>query len=83
MYQLKPDKTPRRQSTKTESSQAHTYVSGHLGEKNVIEFTSMGYVDNLTGEQVARFFRADDKLIGLEQTAHAEFVKFIESLYQK
>lgn len=83
LYQLKPDKTPSRKSQRVESSQAHTYVSGHFGEKEIIKFTSMGYVDNLTGKQVARFFEADKKLIGLDQNAHAEFVRFIESLYQK
>ena len=83
LYQLKPDKTPRRKSQRIESSQAHTYVSGHFEEKDIIEFTSIGYVDNLTGKQVARFFNADEKHIGLDQTAHAEFVRFIESLYKK
>lgn len=83
LYQLKPDKAPERKSQRVESSQAHTYVSGHFGEKDIIEFTSMGYVDNLSGKQVARFFNVDKKLIGLDQTAYAELVRFIERLYQK
>jgi len=83
LYQLKPDKTPRRNSKKVESSAAHTFVSGHFGEKDILEFTSLGYVDSLTGKQVARFFSADKVLIGLDQKTYAEFIRFIEGLYQK
>jgi hypothetical protein len=83
LYELKPDKTQRQKPKRVESSAAHVFVSEHFTEKNIIEFTSMGYVDNLSGRQVARYFIADKMLVGLDQKSYAEFDRFIEGLYRK
>jgi hypothetical protein len=83
LYELKPDKTQRQKIKRVESSAAHAFVTKHLSEKDVIEFASMGYVDNLTGRQVARYFNADNIPIGLDEKSYAEFDKFIENIYRR
>lgn len=83
LYELKPDKIQSEKPERVESSAAHVFISEHLTEKDIIGFTSMGYVDNLSGRQVARYFIADNKPIGLDQKSYAEFDKFIEGIYRK
>ena len=83
LYELKPDKIQSEKPERVESSAAHVFISEHLTEKDIIGFTSMGYIDNLSGRQVARYFIADNKPIGLDQKSYAEFDKFIEGIYRK
>jgi hypothetical protein len=83
LYELKPDKTLRQKQSAVESSAAHVFVSKHLTEKDIIKIDSTGYVDNLSGKQIARYFFIDKMSIGLNEEAYAEFDKFIESIWQK
>lgn len=56
LYELKPD--PYRQKHKVsnrKSSASHVFVLKHLTDKDIIEFTSTGYVDGF-GRQVSRYF---------------------------
>jgi len=83
LYERKPDKTQRQKTKRVESSTTHAFVSEHFTEKDIIEFTSMGYVDNLSGRQVVRYFISDNIPIGLDQKSYTQFDRFIESLYRK
>ena len=83
LYDLKPDKAKMQKTKIVESSAANAFVTEHFTEKDILEFTSMGYVDNLTGRQVSRYFIADNGSIGLDQKSYANFDKFIEGLYRK
>jgi len=83
LYELKPDTTKNRDQAKVESSASHVFVSDHFTDKNIINISSVGYVDNLSGKQVARYFLVDKTPIGLDQEFYADFVKFAESLHRK
>ncbi len=83
LYELKPDKTKKRTAKKVESSAAHTFITKNISKNDIIEITLAGYVDQLTGRQVARYFITDNGPVGLNQKSYAEFDKFINGLYQK
>ena len=83
LYELKPNGTKRQETKGVESSAAHTFITEEFKENDIIAFTSMGYVDRLTGKQISRYFIADNVPIGLDQKSYAEFDKFIEGLYRK
>ena len=51
-------------------------------EKDIIEFTSMGYVDGF-GKKVARYFIADKVSIGLSKNTYSRFEEFSEEIYRK
>ena len=65
LYELKPDTTKREQQVVFESSASHVFISDHLTEKDIVEISSFGYCDPLSGKEVARYFVHDKKYIGL------------------
>ena len=84
LYELKPD--PDRQKkhkvSNRESSASHVFVSKHLTDKDIIEFTSTGYVNGF-GRQVSRYFFVDELSIGLDENGYSRFEKFAETIYKK
>jgi Apea-like HEPN len=83
LYELKPDKTQDETPIRHESSASHVFISDHLTEKDNIKIISWGYVDNLSGRQVGRYFFVGNVPIGLDQKSYAEFDRFIDDLYRK
>jgi hypothetical protein len=84
LLKLALDKTPKRVFKKVESSDAHYYIAANITKEDVVEFTSKGYVSNITGEQIARYFAIDGgESVGFDQNAYAELVPIVESLYKK
>jgi len=83
LYELKPDKTQKQESKGKESSTSHVFISEHFTDRDIIKVTSVGYVDRLSGRQIARYFIVDNMPIGLDQKSYAEFDRFIDKLYQK
>lgn len=83
LCELKPDTTKRRERVKVESSASHCFISDHLTDKDIINITSLGYVDNLSGKQVARFFLVDKTPIGLNQDSYSAFLKFAEDFHHR
>lgn len=83
LYELKPDTTKRKQRVDVESSASHVFESFHLTEKDIIEISSLGYSDPLSGKKVARYFVFDKKHIGLNESSYAAFLKLAESFYKR
>lgn len=83
LYELKPDKKREQQAVKVESSSSHVFVSEHLTDKNIAGITALGYVDQLSGRQVARYFLADNIPIGLSEEKYEQFERFIENIHRK
>lgn len=83
LYELKPDTIKRKQRVDVESSASHVFISEHLTEKDIIEISSFGYSDQLSGKKVARYFVSDKKHIGLNENSYAAFLKFAGSFYKR
>jgi hypothetical protein len=78
LYELKPDTTKRNQQVDVESSASHVFISDHLTEKDIVEISSFGYCDPLSGKEIARYFAYDKKLIGLDEDSYSKFLQFVE-----
>jgi hypothetical protein len=83
LYELKPDKTKKQKHVKIESSASHAFVSGNFTDKEIINISSKGYIDNLSGKQIARYFIADNTPIGLGQESYSAFVKVAETFHRR
>ena len=83
LAQIKPDANRREKPKETESSNAHVFVSGNLTDADIISIGSMGYVDQLSGRQVARYFLVNNVPVGLDQESFAAFDKFIDDIYER
>jgi hypothetical protein len=91
LYELKPDETAKIRADRPsknphvhrESSVSHVFVSHVITQNEITEMSSLGYVDHLSGRQVARFCLVDNRSIGLNPDSYAECERFIENLHRK
>lgn len=91
LYELKPDelaknrmdRSPKTHRAPREISASQVFVSGIITQADMIAAPSWGYVDRLSGKQMARFFLVDNKPVGLNLKTYGEFEQFIDNLHRR